>query len=278
MPINFQRLKAGQPWKVTEPTGRAIIEVAEDWAKHARDVDPAAPPVYEFAGDILEVRNDTGAALPRFSVAGLDGGALILPGSNLIEFQNYPRFSLSTPALPADSGKFCITVEPLPLGAIGLALFSGVVPCQVMLTEGAAPPIFGDATAGQTYLTPATAGAQILWYDSTVASGLAWAYVRIPHNGGLESADFSVLGTATAGGGGYEISTPATTLKFVLSAAPRRNPQPRSVSAPTIPWATRSRSAGPAATPLTGPYRSSPPPDPPAASTPGLRPSWRTCC
>ena len=157
MPINFQRLKAGQPWKVTEPTGRAIIEVAEDWAKHARDVDPAAPPVYEFAGDILEVRNDTGAALPRFSVAGLDGGALILPGSNLIEFQNYPRFSLSTPALPADSGKFCITVEPLPLGAIGLALFSGVVPCQVMLTEGAAPPIFGDATAGQTYLTPATA-------------------------------------------------------------------------------------------------------------------------
>lgn len=43
MSTNFQRLKSGQPWRVNEPTARAIIESAEWWNGHKTDGTPRGP-------------------------------------------------------------------------------------------------------------------------------------------------------------------------------------------------------------------------------------------
>jgi hypothetical protein len=179
MPGNFQRLSRG-PWKVTETTARAIIEVAEWWNQHKQDAGWVDPPEYEFEGDIVQVRNDSGYAQNRFAVMGLNG-ALITDSANLTEFQNYPRFSVVTPVVPTHTGRFCVLIEPIAAGAIGLALVSGVVPVQVNPLAAAALPLFADVIGGQTgYLQESTCGAaQVLWLGA--GTGAVWALVRITH-------------------------------------------------------------------------------------------------
>ena len=200
MPTNFQRLKAGQPWRVTQQTSDAILAAAEDYARHSRDPDFVPPPEYLFQGNVIQVRNDSGNPMPRFSVAGLNA-PLIMSVNNLQEFQNYPRFSVSKPTA-ANSGNFCILVEPLGAGQIGLAMVSGVVPCQLYRSQGDTQPTFADVTPGQIgWLTGAPAGARVLWCDqltpnspnytlgtisangSTPNWGTPWALVRLPESG-----------------------------------------------------------------------------------------------
>ncbi len=179
MPVNFQRLRRGA-WKVTEPTARAIIEVAEWWNQHKLDGGTVQPPEYFFQGDIVEVRNDSGSAQNRFSVLGLEA-ALITNSQNLTEFQNYPRFSVVTPLAPNHVGTFCILVEPLAAGAIGKALVSGVCPVMLQPLSSAADQfMYADILSGQTgYLVERNWGAaQVLWYD-TGGTGTRWALVRI---------------------------------------------------------------------------------------------------
>ena len=114
------------------------------------------PPEYAFEGNIVDVRNDSGSAMPRFSVAGFSD-ILISPSQNLQEFQNYPRFSLRTPQTPDDQGKFCVTLEPLATGAIGKAMISGVCPCQVWRSPGDTAQAFADVKNGQIgYLQQST--------------------------------------------------------------------------------------------------------------------------
>ena len=147
MPANFQRLKAGQPWRVSQATADAMIAAAEQYAKHDRD-RTGPPPTYEFQGDMIDVRNDSGADQARFNVPGLEA-ALITDAQNLREFQNYPRFSGVVPTWPAHVGEFCVLVEPLAVGAIGKALVSGIVPVQLQPLPAAAQQfMFADILSG----------------------------------------------------------------------------------------------------------------------------------
>ncbi len=185
---NFQRLRAGQPWRVTEPTANAIIAAAEQYSQRSRDPGSAAPPEYAFQGNIVQVKNTSDAAMPRFSVAGLGGGALFGPDANLAEFQNFVRFNVAVPTAD-DAGAFCVLIEPIAAGAIGLALVSGVAPVQIYLSD-ATPFEFADVSAGNLYLQPAASGARVLWCEAYSDSdedddepGPVWAYVRIPESG-----------------------------------------------------------------------------------------------
>jgi len=145
--------------------------------------------------------------MPRFSVAGFSA-ALILPADNLGEFQNYPRFSVDVPSLPDDAGRFCILVEPLAAGAIGLALVTGVAPVQINLAPGADAPDFADAVNGQIgYLQPAASGAQVLYCDPapTFSPAPVWALVRIPSGGAGTLTAFEL----------YDDFAPGDTNKYV---------------------------------------------------------------
>jgi hypothetical protein len=119
---------------------------------------------------------------------------LIAPSANLVEFSNYPRFSVRVPT-GADTSQFCITIEPIAAGGIGLAQVSGIAPCMVYQQKGSSPPTFADVVAGQNgYLKGSSSGARVLWadalsssspnyvaaYGSNPASGTPWALVRLP--------------------------------------------------------------------------------------------------
>jgi hypothetical protein len=184
MGFDFKRYQTGELFRVTQRTANAMVGAAEAFDRHA--IDPgevATSPTYRFEGSLLVCRNDTGADLARFDVAGLDS-ALITPVQNLPEFQNYPRFSLATPAVPTHVGRFGVCTEPIAAGAVGNVLVNGVVPAKVFWNVPAhAPSGFADVQSGQTYLVPSGMGAaQILWADTLSpygGAGTVWALVRL---------------------------------------------------------------------------------------------------
>lgn len=180
--INFQRLRAGQPWKITQTTSDAILGSAEEWAKHRHDPDRVAPPEYRYDGTIVRVRNDGSADLTRFSAAEFSASTMpIAPTANLPHFQSDPLLSV---AKPADAtGNYCILLESIKQGATGLALVSGVAPVQIKLSSGAAAPTWAAVVSGHVYLQPALTGISVLWCDSYAhadGDGLVWAYVLLP--------------------------------------------------------------------------------------------------
>jgi len=203
MPSNFQRLRSKQPWKVTETTANAIIASAEDFAKHHRDAEPAPPPEYHYDGIIIEVRNDSGAALNRFSVVGLDN-ALISDADNLKQFQNYPRFSAVTPRVPDHVGCWGVLVEPLDKDKIGKCLVAGVVPVQVRLATSMENDLHAHLLNNVSgYLQEGEAGnATILHSGAPDTGGLAWCLVRLPQEETIMevrlTTDLWECGTASA--------------------------------------------------------------------------------
>ena len=211
MSVNFRRFRSGEPWRLTEPTANAIIESAENWARHRNDPLGQDPPAYAFQGNLVQVQNNSGAAMPRFAVAGISG-PLISPTAGLADFQNYPRFTLRTPTA-ADAAAFCVTIEPLAAGGIGLAMISGVVPCMIRVYQGDPTPVYASPIPGQTnYLQAIPGGAAVLWCDtltasspnyspasgSAAANGTPWAIVRIPAAPAI--LDFVLKGDITPGG------------------------------------------------------------------------------
>ena len=176
MAVNFQRLKAGQPWRVSQATADAILGAAEQYAAHDRDPDAVPPPTYEFAGDIITVRNDSGARPARFSVLGLDA-ALITDAQNLIEFQNYPRFSVVTPVWPDHVGTFSCSWNRSPPAAWARPWSPASCPCRSSPWAQNIPvrrhPRRRDGLPRRTQL----GGGAGPWYGS--GSGSVWALVRL---------------------------------------------------------------------------------------------------
>ena len=212
MPVNFQRLKAGSGFRVSQATADALIASAEHHAKHSRNPHHIAPPSYGFEGNVVQAQNNSNADMPRFSVAGFTT-ALITPTNNLNEFQNFPRFSLQTPTT-SDAGRFCVTVDPIASGAIGLVLVSGLVPVQIYLKNGDSAPSFADVKDGQIgYLQAANSGAQVLYCQAAGSSdGPVWAYVRIPGSG---TPNILCFGKTTAA---VDTSAPYFTVNNITSA------------------------------------------------------------
>ena len=261
MTASFQRLRAGQPWRVNEPTARAIIESAEYWARHSRDPDQVPPPEYRFEGSVIQCRNDTGCDLMRFDAVGF-ADALIHPADNLQEFQNYPRFSLRTPTA-ADAGAFGICVEPIESGAVGMVLVAGVIAAQIKRTAGDAHPAFADVDAGRTDLLPATGGAQVLYCDPAPGSGSSdvWAYVRLPDGigGSIGSTGTTTTTTTTTTpnpannpcGGTGRMTWSASTNQWSVSSSSCGTTTTTSSTTTTSGGTTTTTTAGPTTTTTT---------------------------
>ena len=194
MPPTFQRFQRGQLFRPNQQTVNGMVAAAESYQFHARDPGDAGndfySPSYQFEGIYIQVRNDSGSALPRFGVGGLNG-PLVSDSQKLTTFQEQPRFSVVTPAATIHTGKFCILLEPLATGAIGPAMLVGT--CMVEIRLAAAPPQCNwnaDVADGQAgYLAPADGGmAQVLWTNpSKDVNGAAisypctvWGLVRLP--------------------------------------------------------------------------------------------------
>lgn len=209
MSYDFRRFQAGDHLKFSVRTANEIVASAEDYARKVLTPGAEDPPEYVFAGNVIQVRNDSGSPMQRFSVAGLNG-ALITEAQNLQEFQNYPRFSVVAPVVPLHTDNFCILVEPLQPGAIGLAMISGICACQVLVGPCGPPTWVGPLSGQPGYLVGGAGGAKVLYCgtaggsptgssagasnnlasnlqqslsslgSSGSNSSIVWAYVRLP--------------------------------------------------------------------------------------------------
>lgn len=85
----------------------------------------------------IKIRNDTGSALPRFSIVAI-GDPWVDPsasGSSLDVFKTRKTCSATVPA-EANRGKFAILVDGCAANGVVDAIASGVVQVQVQVDEG----------------------------------------------------------------------------------------------------------------------------------------------
>lgn len=180
----LQRVVPGQPVKHSAELWNALIDAAR--SNRARELSrPGGPIESGFGNQTIRIQNDSGSAVDRFAVLAI-GLPIIPPEDSLDQFQSRIAFAGTTPTSSTESGKWCVTLEPIPAGEIGRAVLSGVVPVQVDATAGAED--FAEFNEDTTSCLVCDAGgtARILWLETT--GEVCWAVVR--------------LGDAAGGGGG----------------------------------------------------------------------------
>lgn len=170
------KVKAGDKLRVPADAYNAFIDAAI--AERARGLDRGGGDLRPLThrANVVPVKNDTTAALPRFSVLGIDGplldpdldpdgfkGAIVLRG-------------VAPTAAHAASGALLITTEPIAAGTIGWAVVSGAAICQVNVVDEA----HLRATAVVDYtgaLQSGPGGLPILWREG--GTGTQWAVVCV---------------------------------------------------------------------------------------------------
>lgn len=131
----------------------------------------------DTGGRVIYVRNDTGSALPIFSVLGV-GDIIREPTANYTGFIGDVFFKGVTPNEDDHTGKFCVIQRPALSGASVPAILTGT--SQVKIDVQDEDDEYAEISDGETgYLESASAGtAQILWKEP--GTGEVWALVRFP--------------------------------------------------------------------------------------------------
>jgi hypothetical protein len=166
----------GDPPPLDRASWESLVRAARAWQ---RDRGAADAPDYtrqtSVPQTLVQVRNDTGAALAAFSVLKL-GPPLISASNAPHELRLTPVFQGAAPDNYADG--FCVLIEPAPDGAVARAAVLGVVPCDVLINnvgDGWAAPensgiVTGTGTAALSS-RPDGGPAKILW-RATEATGV----------------------------------------------------------------------------------------------------------
>lgn len=116
---------------------------------------------YQNDSNIRLIKNNTGADVGQYEVLKLDG-ALITPTDNATGWLQRQTFKGITPTADCD---FAITQRSVPDGKTQPAIFSGVTPCTVSVSDASHTHAIAGTTAAK--LVSATSGpAKILWKES----------------------------------------------------------------------------------------------------------------
>jgi hypothetical protein len=180
MPTGYQRALPGQPFQMPAKVYNQLIELVQHFFPDHPDAKPAK---WLPDASTIRVRNDSAGAISQFAILILVE-PLIPPGASAVSFSEDVAMSGRTPTT-SYAGKFCVTLEPLNLGQIGLAVVAGVVPCRLTLDSSGAIHDFADVTPGSTttLTNNSTSGAQVLWTEDSGATEV-WALVRLPGGAG----------------------------------------------------------------------------------------------
>jgi hypothetical protein len=170
----FKKVQAGQSLEVSATAWNAFIDAAQK-AKNAQHDELSDGSAQFRQADIIKIRNDSGADLPRFSVLGLDA-PIFAPAVSLRAFQDQVALKGVIPTEEDHFGRFAILLEPAGSGRIARAWASGV--CQARVNVEDEDHSCADVTDGDpTKLTSAKRGAaQMLWREG--GTGDQWAIVR----------------------------------------------------------------------------------------------------
>jgi len=174
----LQHVQLRDPLKIPAQTFNIFCDAAEDFLRRRRGVSGpgAALPDLRQTG-IVHVKNLSGGNRLRFDVLGIDG-PLFDPGTAPDSFKNRVVLKGVQPDLSQHAGRFCILLEPIAAGTIGLAVVSGVTVARIDVANtyhGFAEIISGEC--GKLRSGPC-GGAQILWRESNAGTN-RWAVVRL---------------------------------------------------------------------------------------------------
>jgi len=170
----LKKVQTGDALRIPAQAYNAFIDAARDFRGRTASVGQRpmpAPPT-----ETIRVRNDSGIAVGRFAVLGING-PLIDPTSNLREFANRLGVAGVAPTKADHAGRFVITAEPLAPGAIGGARVAGASIARIdMQADGDRWAEVADSAA--VPLRSGDAGsARILWAEP--GTGVKWAVVLL---------------------------------------------------------------------------------------------------
>jgi hypothetical protein len=181
----------GDLWAPSASEARRYARVADEYerAAHRLGVTAAAPP---RGPGVLRVRNDSGAAVDRFAILGIDTTVPIDPADYEDQFLSSPLLAGVTPAQADHDGKFAVTMHAGGVDELIWCVLSGLAVCQVNVAEGEEWYEFADVLdADATKLTALPAGAaHVLWRQT--GSGDKWAVVRVGNPPGLVYCDYQL--------------------------------------------------------------------------------------
>jgi hypothetical protein len=183
----FRKPAAGDPLKIPAAVYSELLDCLA-YVRQLRNRSGPARARGRRDNGIIDIRNDTSAAIAEFGILGV-AGVVFSPTDSLKSFQNEPLYKGAAPTIASHDGNFAVALEPIAAGKIGQARVSGLVCAQVAVSSGLDWYGFADVTnndATQLTLLPSGA-AQVLYKES--GTGTKWAIVRIGLPPGNVSGD-----------------------------------------------------------------------------------------
>lgn len=173
----WSKKKPGDPLKIPAAAYNALLESLASRDNYQTGREDITRP----AG-LVKVKNNTGKALYRFEIVGIDSQLIPTEGpptGNSFEFRSMPLFSGVVPRHPDHFGRFAVVQQPLQTGEVGWAMVSGVTPVRLGIRVGRTEATWADVEDGNTWRLEAfnAGSAKILWRVSGTAT--RWGVVNL---------------------------------------------------------------------------------------------------
>lgn len=223
----LKKVQPGDAFAMSADTFNTFVDTANK-VRSMKDghVGALAPPMVDQSGEIVLVKNSSGAAVGRFGILGING-PVFSPADNENEFKKRVVLDGVAPLLADHLGRFVITCEPLAEGKIGRAKVTGVTPVTINIVN--VDHEYADIEDGNTSrLISGSGSAYILWPRGG-STGEQLAVVRF---GGGASFDFTLCRVTVDGGsaGGesgtcnltYTVTDYSSALIFATQESPMR--------------------------------------------------------
>lgn len=196
------RVSAGDPLRISADRHNRVSDAVEDVEARKRS-EVSNPTRMGGDRDIVLVRNDSGAAINRFAVLGLDG-PIIEPTANEASWKNGVAFKGISPTIADHWQTFVIALTPLGEEKTGPAVVSGVVNLKLSVTDDA-DEVAGIDDGENTHLITGAGPALILWKDVVAnedVDGRRWGTILMGagmsghHHSGTLDGNLDTGGTA----------------------------------------------------------------------------------
>jgi hypothetical protein len=196
--MTFRRVQPGDRLAFRAAEWNAVREMAQAYQQERLNAQGSRVRVDDH---FVYGRNDSGADLARWSVAGI-GSLVFLPADQGNTFGSPIVFTLQTPTL-AHASRFAIAVEPIAAGAIGRLAIAGITVATVNNTAQLPSPThaaLANDGNGVIKLEAATSGpVELLWHDAVGLSNLAVIRFGGSGGGGTALATFRISSATRQG-------------------------------------------------------------------------------
>lgn len=194
----YKTVAAFQPLRISAPAWNELMSMARERKARALSGRGGLDDSGLNRQTCAYVRNDSDTDAPMNGILELDGVA-ISPDDNEPSFRDSPTFKGKKPA--DATAPFCITLEPIPAGKCGRALFCGLSAVRLDVADtdhGFAVPSAGNVAG---LVSAATGPARILF--AAGGTGVQWAVVSIGGAAAEVSAYPFKVWTASVNGAWY---------------------------------------------------------------------------